>query len=236
MPNIRSIAKRIFPQKPNYKKASYAQTGEDLIVRFLFDELQISRPSYIDIGAHHPFFLSNTALFYRSGCRGINIEPDPTLFGAFTKHRPNDTNLNMGIGAEAAEADFYIISSPTLNTFSKKEAEAYKNEGDYYITQTLKMPINTISYVVDKYNSGVFPQYLNLDAEGVDELIVRSIDYEKNYPLVMCIETISFSTSGNGVKNNALIDFVKEKGYMVYADTYMNTIFVRSEAFRNTRG
>ena len=48
----------------------------------------------------------------------------------------------------------------------------------------------------------------------------------------MCIETISFSTTGNGVKNTALIDFVKAQGYMVYADTYINTIFVRTELFR----
>ncbi len=232
MPDFRSIAKRIFPGRPNYKKTSYAQAGEDLIVRFLFDELQVFRPSYIDIGAHHPFFLSNTALFYEAGCRGINIEPDPMLFEAFKKLRPDDTNLNIGIGAENGEADFYIISAPTLNTFSKEEAEGYKKEGDYYITQTLRMPINTISNIVDKHNNGVFPQYLNLDAEGVDDMIVRSIDYGKNYPLVMCIETISFSTSGHGVKNNDLIAFVKEKGYMVYADTYMNTIFVREEAFR----
>ena len=231
MPTLKSIIKKFIP-KPGNKKASYSQSGEDLIVRFVFDVLQVAKPTYLDVGAHHPFYLSNTALFYSQGCRGINIEPDPMLFKAFIKHRPKDINLNVGIGTEAGSADFYIISSPTLNTFSKEEAEGYKNEGDYTITQTIKTRIDCIKNIIDANYKGVFPQYLNLDAEGVDEMIVRSIDYTNNYPLVMCIETISFSTSGNGVKNTRLIDFVTANGYMVYADTYINTIFVRTEAFR----
>ncbi len=61
-----------------YRK-SYSQLGEDLIVRYLFDDLKIDKPTYIDIGANDPYILSNTAFFYKSGCKGINIEPNPVL-------------------------------------------------------------------------------------------------------------------------------------------------------------
>jgi hypothetical protein len=47
-----------------FSKVSYSQSGEDLIVRVYFDILGITNPTYIDIGAHHPYFISNTALFY----------------------------------------------------------------------------------------------------------------------------------------------------------------------------
>lgn len=60
----------------DFKKISYSQCGEDLIVSFIFNRLGILNPNYIDIGAHHPYKLSNTAFFYESGSRGINIEPD----------------------------------------------------------------------------------------------------------------------------------------------------------------
>ncbi len=218
--------------KNKWVQTSYSQSGEDLIVKFLFDQLQIARPSYLDVGAHHPYYLSNTALFYENGSNGINIEPDPELFKNFSKYRKKDINLNIGIGDHQGEADFFIISSPTLNTFSEQEAKSYINEGDYTITKTIKMPIHTLQGIIMEHAKGLFPQYLNLDAEGIDELIIKSIDYSNNYPLVMCVETVSFSTSGNGVKNTALIDYVKGNGYMVYADTYINTIFVREDAFR----
>ena len=42
--------------KKDFKKNSYSQFGEDIIVKFIFDALNIKKPSYIDIGAHDPFF------------------------------------------------------------------------------------------------------------------------------------------------------------------------------------
>lgn len=219
--------------KNPWAKTSFSQCGEDLIVKFIFDALQIKDPGYIDIGAHHPFYLSNTALFHQLGSKGINVEPDPNLFTEFVKYRKGDVNLNIGIGAERAEADFYIISSPTLNTFSKKEAENYKNIGDHYIKQVTKVPINTLKNIIEEYAGGKFPAFLNVDAEGVDELIIRSIDYENNYPLVMCIETLSFAAFGKGVKNEALISYVLSKGYKIYADTYINTIFIRGNILQD---
>ena len=215
-----------------WAQKSYSQSGEDLIIKFIFDTLQIKKPTYIDIGAHHPFYLSNTALFYELGSRGINIEPDPTLFKEFLVHRENDVNLNIGVSKEIGNADFYIISSPTLNTFSKEEAENYKNEGDYSITNVINIPINTLKNIIDEKNSGKYPDFLTIDAEGVDELIVKSIDFTQNYPLVICIETLSFSTSGNGIKNVDIINFILSKGYIVYADTHINTIFVKEQVWK----
>lgn len=216
------------PQATNrYQKTSYAQSGEDLIVKYIFDGIGVARPGYLDVGAHHPYYLSNTALFYESGSRGINIEPDPTLFAAFPVTRPGDVNLNVGIGKESGVLDFYVISSPTLNTFSREEAERYREQGDYRIVRVDKVQVTTIAAVISQYAGGKFPDFLSIDAEGVDELILHSIDYRQNAPTVICVETISFSTTGNGVKNTRLIDFLKEKDYLVYADTNINTIFVQ---------
>ena len=215
-----------------YKKISFSQCGEDLIVKFIFDCLGIHSPTYIDIGAHHPHYISNSALFYENGCRGINIEPDPTLFAEFLKHRGEDKNLNIGISDSNSEMDFYIISSPTLNTFSKEEAEKYAQEGDFKIKSIEKIKVKTLKNVLEDCSNGVFPQFLTIDAEGVDELIIKEIDFENNYPIVICIETISFSTSGNGIKNTKLIEFIESKGYILYADTNINTIFVRKSLWR----
>lgn len=223
---IRSLFIKEIPVN-EFQKKSYSQCGEDLIVKFIFDNLNITNPTYIDIGAHHPFYINNTALFYENGSVGINIEPDPLLFRAFLEHRKKDKNLNIGISDTEDILDFYVISSPTLNTFSKEEAHNYEKEGDFKILNIEKIKVNTLSNVLTEFSNGIFPQFLSIDAEGIDELIIKGIDFEKNYPIVICIETISFSTTGNGAKNTELIKFIEQKGYICYADTNINSIFVR---------
>jgi FkbM family methyltransferase len=209
-------------------KISYSQAGEDLIIRFIFDALGINKPSYLDVGAHHPFKFSNTALFYHNGSRGINIEPDLSLLREITKWRIEDLNLNIGVAKNEGSLDFYIMSISTLNTFSKLDAEKFQGEG-YKILETRKIKVVPISEIITKHCHNVFPDFLSLDAEGMDEEILYSIDYEKSSPTVICVETISFSNNGTGVKNDEIIDFLKNKGYMAYADTHINTIFVRKD-------
>lgn len=220
-------------EKIRFRSFSYSQCGEDLIIKFIFHALKIKNPSYIDIGAHHPFHISNTALFYNRGSRGINIEPDPSLFKNFDKYRKDDINLNIGIGNCDHEKEFYIISSPTLNTFSREEAERYAEEGDYKIKEIIKVRVRELQDVLREFSRESFPHFLNIDAEGVDELIIKSINFEKDFPIVICIETISFSTSGQGKKNNELINYIKGKGYLLFADTYINSIFVKREFWEN---
>jgi hypothetical protein len=58
-----------------YGGRTYAQHGDDLAIINLFNCLRIRQPSYLDIGAHHPFHLSNTALLYQRGSAGSTSKP-----------------------------------------------------------------------------------------------------------------------------------------------------------------
>ena len=212
--------------RDKYLKTSYSQCGEDLIIKHIFDGLNIQNPSFLDIGAHHPFNMSNTALFSINGSKGINIEPDPYLFKRFPEERKNDINLNVGIAEKDGEEDFYIISTPTLNTFSKETAESYIYEGAFKIVEIKKIKTKSIQSILHDYTNNIFPDLLSLDAEGLDEIILHSIDFETNCPIIICIETLSFSQNGNGEKNYSLIKYLESKGYLYYADTNINSIFV----------
>jgi len=212
---------------------SYSQCGEDLIMRYIFNVLEIKQPSYIDIGAHHPSYLNNTAIFYLSGSKGINIEPDQILYKEFLVKRKYDINLNTCIADKDEEKDFYFMSTPTLNTLSKIEADKYVSLG-YSINSVIKLKADTLPNIIKKYWNNIFPDLLSLDTEGMDETILKSINYESNYPIVICVETLSFSNNGNGIKNKSIIRFLESKGYLVYADTNINTIFVRKEVWIRT--
>jgi len=211
----------------SYGKSSYSQCGEDLIINHIFKQIGIENPSYIDIGAHHPFYLNNTAFFYLKGSKGINIEPDPNLFNEFVNYRKSDINLNIGIGIKSETADFYIMNESTLNTFIKEEAEkAIKEHALYSIKEVKKISIKPLNDILEKFWEGKFPDFISLDVEGLDEQIISSLNYDIERPKIICVETISFSYTGKGVKNKKIIEFLKSKDYLLYADTNINSIFV----------
>ncbi|KQT15502.1 hypothetical protein ASG31_14665 [Chryseobacterium sp. Leaf404] len=213
-----------------YIKKSFSQCGEDILVDFIFKNILGKNDfTYMDVGAHHPYYLSNTALFYEQGFKGISIEPDPSLFTEIKKQRPNEICLNVGVLfdndiTESDVADFYIMSTPTLNTFSKEEAERLHTQGTYTIVDKKKIQIKHLHKIFDEY---FLPDFLSIDVEGLDKEIITSINFEKYRPKVICIETLEFSPDGSeNNKNINIINFLSGRNYSLYADTNINSIFV----------
>jgi FkbM family methyltransferase len=219
-------------QKKSSKVAfnkSYSQCGEDLIIQYVFSLRGISKPSYIDIGANDPFYISNTALFYENGSRGVNIEANPKLIDNFNKFRSSDVNINIGVGPENSSLVFYVMNDNTLSTFSKFEADKFVNTGKYEIIEEINIPIITINKIIDTHCDGIFPDFLTLDAEGLDFEILKSIDFEKSHPKLICVEVADYSPTGAGRKRIEIIDFLESKDYFEYASTNLNAIMVKKE-------
>lgn len=211
-------------------RLSYAQSGEDLIVDFIFRALRLECPSYLDIGAHHPTHFSNTYFFYTKGASGVTVEPDPTLHRQLRNKRPKDVHLNVGVGeASAPSLPFYVMSTKTLNTFSKEEAERYQATGMHRIEEILNVSVVSISEVLDMHFPDKSPDFISVDVEGLDSQIIRSIDFSRCRPSVVCVETLTFSENRTETKVSEIIDYMCSQGYFVYADTYINSIFVDRE-------
>jgi FkbM family methyltransferase len=208
------------------QRVSYSQAGEDIIIDSIFSFMKLKNPSYLDVGAFHPRKFSNTALLYLKGSRGINVEPNPRLFPNFVKERPEDVNLNVGVHKVGGNLDYYEMDADTLNTFSAEEAHRYETEQGHKIVNVQKINVITLDEIIERYAGGRFPDFLNIDAEGVDMDILGSIRFGKDEPKVICVETISYSKYGNGVKDNQMANFLAKHGYELYADTRINSIFV----------
>jgi FkbM family methyltransferase len=172
--------------------------------------------------------LSNTAVLYLNGSKGINVEPNPLGIEAFKKYRPKDINLNVGIGLKSGNLPYWEMQAPTLNTFNYQEALHLQEEG-YPILREVQIPVITLNELLTEYAGGSFPDFLSLDAEGQDLEILEMIEYGKTEPKVICVETIEFQTHGISKKDEGIITFLQKKGYLLFADTYINTIFVRRD-------
>jgi FkbM family methyltransferase len=233
---LRSLVSKSSNGKGENHIVSYSQCGEDIILQYIFKQLNILTPSYIDIGAHNPIFLSNTHLFYLTGSTGINIEPDPDLISSFNTCRPRDININAGIGLEETEdlIDFYIMSNRVLNTFSKEGAKRVAAYGTYKIESVKKVRVIPLKNIIDKYfPSQNGPDLISLDVEGLDYEILNTIDLTKYKKTIFCIETLSYTEDNSETKNDAIFKYFHDNGFFTYADTYINTIFVNKEYWGN---
>ena len=208
-------------------KVSYAQCGEDLIISGIFASLGVADPTYLDLGAHHPTYLSNTYYFYLRGGKGVCVEPDPALFGDFQKKRGRDTCLNVGVGAQTLpDAEFFLMSASTLNTFSGEEARRIEADTPHRIVRTARIPVVSVNQIIKEYFQER-PDFVSLDIEGMDMEILQAFDFGRWHPMVFCVETVVFSERRSGAsKVGEVAAFMESQGYFVYADTYINTIFV----------
>jgi FkbM family methyltransferase len=228
---MKSILKKIIPDSllaARNSKKSFAQSGEDLIVSMALSALGLSENcTYLDIGANHPYALSNTYAFYKKGGRGLLIEPDPVLYKNLLRARPRDQGLNVGIGfgSDVEFAKLYVMSARVLNTFSKEEAFRIDAEGIYRIVDESDVELIPVNYLFENHLPKI-PDFVSIDVEGLDFQILQSLDMNKYRPPIFCVETLEFRMSREGKKITKIIDLMQQNDYFVFADTYINTIFV----------
>jgi len=211
--------------------SSYAQAGEDAILRYLFESTGVRHPSYLELGVCKPDIGSNTYLFYQTGSKGVCVEADASLIDKIKAVRSEDVVLNVGVGNEdGKELDFFIFNEPSLNTMNREEAESRERHGTYRITKVVKIKVQTVNTVIaDHFPS--FPDLLSIDIEGMDLAVLKTLDFER-YPIpAICVETCTYSENHIKPKDYSVQDFMLKQGYFIYADTYINTVFVNSKWF-----
>lgn len=222
--------KTLFPKKgysDSLPKASYSQSGEDMIIDFLFRWLGIENITYLDIGAHHPKWLSNTYYFYSKGNTGILIEPDADLCINLQKHRPKDVILNQAVGISGEHTMLmYVMTTRTLNTLDKKQAEDLQAQGFQNIESIREVKATDINHILFSHFSNKKLNLVSLDVEGLDLAILEAWDFNSFRPEVFCVETLTYTQNNTEKKLMEIIELLQSKGYKLYADTYINSIFV----------
>jgi FkbM family methyltransferase len=202
---------------------SYAQHGDDLMLVNIFELLGIEKPSYLDLGAHHPTIISNTKLLYERGSRGVNVEANPALYPAFLRERPEDINLNVGVSTQEGKQVFHIYGPGSgRNTFSEREVESLK--GVLNVTAHLELPTVRLETIVCKYLNDKWPDLLLCDIEGYDYDVLKSIPTwplgTDVLPAVICVETRRH-------ESNQMIEMLDGKDFFPYCRTGENLIFIK---------
>lgn len=219
----------------NKNNLTYSQAGEDRIIEFLmsYGEREIRKFSYLDIGCNHYKNINNTYKFYEMGMQGVLIDANPNFIDLAQKYRPKDTCINAGVGEDNSDAmKFYILNNPDLSSFNLKAIEEAKTESSWLnIEKEINVPVFTINYIIETYFDNV-PEVISLDIEGDELKALKTIDLKKYRPRIFVIETIEYKASITlNNKRVDIIEFMKSNGYLEYAFTGVNSIFVDEKLY-----
>jgi FkbM family methyltransferase len=186
--------------------------------------------NYLDLGANHAKYLSNTFYFYRMGARGVLVEANPALIPELKLFRNQDIILNRCIAEKSGElVSFYVLSNNGLSTPSKEEADEFlKLNPELSIESTIDIETITVSEIMKRYFHDA-PTLLNIDIEGMEESVLRSIDFDTCRPLVIVCEMIPYMPNhilAALKKNQTITEILNQNDYVEYAFTGVNSIFI----------
>ncbi|SCP95749.1 FkbM family methyltransferase [Anaerobium acetethylicum] len=211
-------------------KKTAAQSGEDAIVAFILMELGVSMNEckYLDLGANHAKFLSNTFYFYSQGARGVLVEANPALIPELKFYRHGDVILNKCITTKSNDiVEFYVLNGDGLSTPDKDAAEEFiRKNPALEIKEVIKVETISVNDIIETY-FGEAPTIVNIDIEGKELEVLESINWDKYRPVIVIAEMIEYKPKiGIRTKNSEILDFMKDKGYEEYAFTGINSIFI----------
>jgi len=200
-------------------KGTYSQDGEDLLLQKLLPK---KSGVYVDVGANHPFKLSNTYLLYKNGWRGICVEPMPFLYSVLAKWRTKDVCLNIGIGKEPAELKFHVMHPHVLSTFRDDAAAELVAIGKAQETECINIQVQPLSVVLDKYLNKRSVDLLCVDTEGFEFEVLSSNDWDKFRPEIVLVER---GSPGLEQKGDPIANLLGSHGYSKIEQTLHNDFY-----------
>lgn len=206
---------------------TYAQCNEDIIIDAVL-RAQLHRAGrtmdtvrYIEIGANHPFQTSSTYLLYKLyEASGVLVEPIPALAETLKKARPRDTVVNCAVSASTqAFIQLHVHEKNELSSVSPDHISLFKNVGGMdNVVETIEcvnMHINDFM----KTHYGAYCDYLSVDVEGLDAILLTEMDRVFQPTLIQC---------EHEGQTNQFVDILKLRGYGLLAQTDVNAIFIKT--------
>ena len=189
----------------NFKyKKSYSENGEDLILIKYFENHNIKNGVYVDIGCFHPVWISNTYLLHKKGWNGYAIDIDQQKCKYFRLLRGDKCIVQCGAITDkhSANRDIEVYkfqnAYSSIDTIDKNTADLYrKNIGvEYKIEKVTSVFICDYFVTLGKIN------LLNIDIEGLDELVLLNIDLSVIDPEIILFENNEIRGGSAEVKNH----------------------------------
>ena len=210
-------------------KGHFGQWAEDVFLRKIFPTSQ-KNGTYLDIGAYDPFMHSNTAYLWMKGWKGFNIDANPNTIQRFKKIRPKDQNIWAAVipnsDYEKGIRNIDLMLPVKADYSSGISASGTVNKavgGERSFTRSVSVPALNVLSLIRDHNIGMV-DYLNIDIEGYDEVILSELDLSKLSPTVITIE--DYSSNFEALMNSKITKLMAIKNYSLAGRTGPTSIFI----------
>ena len=205
-----------------------SQFGEDKFLYNLFEKNYVGK--YLDVGCFHPTKHNNTSLFYKNGWQGINIDLNPLTIDLFNFMRPNDININTAVSSEESEKTLFFLSeNNTQNTLSENQLLFLKKHHNLRDDEIIKKKIQTrrLDDILEENNFHNI-DFMNLDVEGHELEVLKTINFKKTKLKYVCIEMINHNDLS--IKNSdQILDLLETNKFEQLKKFEFNYIFKNKE-------
>jgi FkbM family methyltransferase len=212
-----------------FPKKNYSIFGEDKFITNYFKKK--TSGFYIDVGCYHPLDGNNTHLLYKKGWNGINIDINFFSISLFNFLRKNDTNIHSGISDKKDNLIMYYRKEINmLNTLDSKIAKIHFRKG----YKKRKVSVNTLNFFIQKKHKNLMKiDFLNIDVEGSEINVLRSLDFTRYKPQLICVEIHNtknlYDTNYNYLKSNSIYKYLINKKYKIVWKKKYSFIFERKK-------
>ena len=199
----------IFLKSFTTKKISYSYGGIDSLVANIFKDSNDG--FYVDIGCGHPIKNNNTYLLNKRGWKGINIDLDEENIDLFNIYRKKDENINIAVSNDNKEVDLYFYHSKSaINTISKEVANYQKAK----VSSVKKVKSKTLNEIlINSKFKDIQIDFLSIDVEGSELLVLKNFDFKKYSPKVIVIEYLDLSLPKLEIKNLNIKNIISSQLY-----------------------
>ena len=205
-------------------KISFSQSAEDLILLKYLKFKKIKKGKYLDIGAFHPRWASNTHLLHKHGFTGFCVDLDEDRLRWFHFARGNKVKTICGAVSNIHSKFIKVYKFKRksifslIDTTSLEHAKYFKSKSnmDFEEIQVKNFHINDIFLKVGKIN------VLNIDLESQDFEVLKSSNLKIINPEVILIED-----NNSYFPSDELINFFKKNQYHLIAICGLTKIFAK---------
>ena len=211
-----------------FPKKSYSSYGEDKVIVEYFKNKK--KGIYVDVGCYHPLVGSNTYLLYKKNWKGVNIDVNQLSIDLFNRARKDDENINIAISNTKKRLKlFFRREINMLNTVNKKYAQMHFKKGfneKEVKADTLDSILKRTRYKLKQID------FLNLDVEGNELNVLKSLNFKKYNPKLICVEIHNYALKSDidpsNLKNNLTYKFLLNKKYKPFWNNGFSYIFIKT--------
>lgn len=199
----------------------FSQYGQDDYIKERFFKNK-NDGYFVNIGANDGVTFDNTLMFENIGWCGVCIEPNPIIYAKLIKNR-KCVCYNVCLSNSNGVVDFLKIDghsemlSGILECYDPRHLERVDRELSMYggSKEVIQIESKTFDCITKTTNI----DYVSLDVEGAEMVILDTIDFNKYNISILSIE--------NNFNDDRLRVYMEARGYIFDREMFADNIFYK---------